>query len=1106
MELCGGAGRVSQIIVRRKFTSGGNWDLVTNCDLNDPATQRQCIAMIKATKPLVVIMAPTCTPFGPWANLNYNIHYDGWLKSYQQAAPHGRFCGEVAKLQHESGRFFLNEQPFPSWLYEEQPWPSVLKLPGVVSLVIHQCMTDQRASCGNLAKKPTGFVANSPILLKPLQRFKCDNSHPHADLSGGKSRPLQLWTWKLATAIADGICALIKQQKAKPTFPVAATNTEPPTPDDELPVGSLTKEPWRLCPGCLHRKDKHDKSHTRVPHICKHPLEEDVEWTCPGCKKHANISHKSHNYKLGQCKWFESEDRMQGKPRKGKHPRPPKQNASRCQTSNARAQDEDGTDYGLPHPDDSDYEDHATARGSTDNPHAPRKQFKDAATGNTATTDDWTRFDVLNSLRALRSGKRSVIIRELRKLHLRWWHGTVSTMTSTLRAAGIPNSVNEMVPNIIKTCRECQKWASPGNTTVPSITLATSFNEHVEFDLLFYKTHIVFHLICRATRWHATKEIHDKTTETLLNCLVECWISIHGPMQNLHMDGESGMCNDTAKAFLMRNGIKQHIRAPGQHATFIERAGAILRCSMHISETQAEKEGITITFPILLGENTFSKNAMCTIGPAGSTAYQAVYGRQPGMLPPLEPNSTGDSVDGRKERRIREIALSSMCQVSALNHVVRALSTKTQQDGATLYKPGDLIDYHRPPTDKDLSGWHGPVPVVRNLPEKGQVIIHLNGRDFPNRYQDTRHTLLIILLAFDGITNNTTHAKHVLLTHMSQMQPGSIQLFGLNPSPEGNLVPTRASSQHKHITQALAFIARNVLQITDAIAVRIGRGIRRFGRYNNATHQCTVWWKPNDIDNAQMWLSNQTEVDLKDRIGIGFETAYTIQVLCAADAAGALDSINDQNDAELQRHINTPDHELQYNDTPNQDVNDRLSTITEEDPEDEHLWMTKTMFTYFAQHDPSLTPDLIEACQALHYDDTTKEQSTTIEEPIYMSTQLPAQIHSTDIHEYQHYMTAGVNVSLYAQPATDADGQQCIEFECHPNIRRCFMDDTYMTDNQTVLIQIFVAGNKGPKKSVIERDTDLLTKEELAKHYVEVNAAILEEMSMVQIFNISDCP
>ena len=69
------------------------------------------------------------------------------------------------------------------------------------------------------------------------------HTHQHADLQGGKAGPLKLWTWKLATALADGIGLLRRAlrlgQDPNPVFPVAATNTDPNDQalDDDMPVG-----------------------------------------------------------------------------------------------------------------------------------------------------------------------------------------------------------------------------------------------------------------------------------------------------------------------------------------------------------------------------------------------------------------------------------------------------------------------------------------------------------------------------------------------------------------------------------------------------------------------------------------------------------------------------------------------------------------------------------------------------------------------------------------------------------------------------------------------------------------------------------------------------
>ena len=96
VEICGGDARPSQIAVRRQMPSGENFDLRNGYNLNDKRRQDAVWEYFKRCRPLVAVMAPTCTPFGPMSHLNYQINYDGWLRSYDLAAPHGRFCGRIA--------------------------------------------------------------------------------------------------------------------------------------------------------------------------------------------------------------------------------------------------------------------------------------------------------------------------------------------------------------------------------------------------------------------------------------------------------------------------------------------------------------------------------------------------------------------------------------------------------------------------------------------------------------------------------------------------------------------------------------------------------------------------------------------------------------------------------------------------------------------------------------------------------------------------------------------------------------------------------------------------------------------------------------------------
>ena len=118
----------------------------------------------------------------------------------------------------------------------------------------------------------------------------------------------------------------------------------------------------------------------------------------------------------------------------------------------------------------------------------------------------------------------------------------------------------------------------------------------------------------------------------------------------------------------------------------------MLRMAMHITEEQAKREGIKLTFPRPLAVCIVAGNALTSVGQA--TPYQAVSGRQPPMLPDLEVPSfePGDSANGRKEARVREIALMSMMQATAMGRTVRALASRSSPSGQDLYCLCAIVD------------------------------------------------------------------------------------------------------------------------------------------------------------------------------------------------------------------------------------------------------------------------------------------------------------------------------------------------------------------------------------------------------------------------------
>ena len=65
-EVCGGAARVSLLATRRRLKTGETVDLLTGSNLNKSEDQMAVWAYIERRNPLVIAMAPTCTPFVPF--------------------------------------------------------------------------------------------------------------------------------------------------------------------------------------------------------------------------------------------------------------------------------------------------------------------------------------------------------------------------------------------------------------------------------------------------------------------------------------------------------------------------------------------------------------------------------------------------------------------------------------------------------------------------------------------------------------------------------------------------------------------------------------------------------------------------------------------------------------------------------------------------------------------------------------------------------------------------------------------------------------------------------------------------------------------------------
>ena len=123
---------------------------------------------------------------------------------------------------------------------------------------------------------------------------------------------------------------------------------------------------------------------------------------------------------------------------------------------------------------------------------------------------------------------------------------------------------------------------------------------------------------------------------------------------------------------------------------------------MHVMEEELKRHDIPLVFTRLLHEALFVCSAFTCYN--GCSPCQALYGRQPACLPDLpaiDVEQETETSDHNCELRIREVRIEAITQATAVAKTNRALRTKTTPAGQHVYKPGDLVDYHRKSATKD---------------------------------------------------------------------------------------------------------------------------------------------------------------------------------------------------------------------------------------------------------------------------------------------------------------------------------------------------------------------------------------------------------------------
>ena len=1127
LEICGGEeARISQVGFKRGLSSGGNIDLTTECDLNNPATRDAVLRYLTKCYVMVAILQPNCRTTGSFSHYNALMYHDTWHKHHLQDLPHLKFCATVALFQINAGRYFLREQPAGTSLDCIAPWNQVIARESVESLLVDQCMAGAKDDTGMPAQKKTEWMANHRTLLARMTKLKCDGKHQHGNPTGKALNKLKVYPWKMCKLIVEGIEDL---KTIDPSWKTWYTNKNPLfeekawTRADVFPtVGSDSTDLPVLpakgmgCPACHSSLRALSPMHTRKPTTCKYPDIAAKPYLCPSCadaeSKYRNprFTDSGHTYKENQCRFVDKSALV----RTGAHPRDPRQ-----MTVVHPSSDVSGYDAANIGGSSSSHEGQPPlvepAHGDVpqgDVPTRTRRTYSSSGTGESR-LPDWSRFNVQISLRNLRSYEPSVVQKELRMLHLRWWHASSAKMRTILQAAGVDEARLAFIKPIVDTCRECRAWQKRGNVIMPSLDITTSFNEKGECDLMFYKRKIGFHCIDRAIRLSSGCELSDKLEASLLDAYHTSWVAHHGPFKILYSDGEGGLTTATAIAHLKRLGTELSIRAPDQHARLAEVRQSMLRHTMHMIEQDLLRHGDEIPFKRLYAEALFVVNAFSFYN--GVSPYNALTGRQPAFLPDLENidfTQGGENTSGDRERRIREASIQAITQSTAVAKINRARNTRTTLDGRKIFTPGQLMDYHRPTASKDEhGGWNGPFPVVRNIPDRGIVVCNNAGREILVRYPDARLTLFIeVLMTLEtGLDNDATDT---VLDTISRLSPGKQPIYHgyvVTPGTCDNAPRFQLSSASKKAPKvylALQYLIRNYFRISDVFAVRIGNGVSKVSKCEYAD-KCTLIYYTSDIDpNFHYYESNDTAIDFKT-----ITHSQSIRFMQCLIKSGCPHTIEDNSSIsrELSSSSTPPDdHRGNEDDADAPSTDEPLEPLTPVDIDVEGD--LPTIHEDNEEHDTdefileNFYAELMSDKVLLQETDEQVSHGNVHLYPVHMMPENTVVFTVTNDggdsdeyqHEYVHDVMLDVNVHAEDNISLESD-------EIGTYVEICFTTDmapvvlsetqySNISDQDIATIRVYVSANT--KRAVVVKEDDLLSKPEFIKHAREIAIATITEI------------
>ncbi|CAK0801133.1 unnamed protein product, partial [Prorocentrum cordatum] len=633
-----------------------------------------------------------------------------------------------------------------------------------------------------------------------------------------------------------------------------------------------------------------------------------------------------------------------------------------------------------------------------------------------------------------------------------------------LTKAGAPASTLALVKEICDTCRVCRLWARPGPKSMTISRLATGFNEMVQWDILYIGEQMVARMIDEATRWTVLYILERKTTIMIIAGITQGWLRLHGPMKLLIADIEGGLHGEEACQWLDRWGIEMKAKEEGSHAQLVERHHDLVRKIIHRVQAQLAEEGIVMPLEIVIMECALIKNLLITV--AGYSPYQAVYGRLPPLLAEFEPvsdcqiddQSAGIPGISRHHHRLREVAMQAMVEMTAKDRLRRALRSKTRAPHEALQLVvGDQVDFHRPPSTKEESGWRGPATLL----------------------QDLRRSLVYFVM----FTNNIffeAGSRDPVATIMSYADQLDSKVARVGWLFDAGWKRTADSQKLSELVLAVLHVAASGFYLVGCIGARVGNGVSVLEGMVGCDHSFLWWWRRGRPELS--WhheASGSARLKLAPIFGKEHwpDVSFVQFIMTDDESVRELRRREPEEPPELQEE----DFDMTWQDKPISDTSEPAAAVEAPAP----------------LHEPAL-PIKDDGGK----DDDGDSDSDATQEYLFASWQHlkeQAALPAVDIECAQSDFFFAAPDADHAAEAVEDDSSNsrpdCVEigigaplmYWVHPeveHIRRPGSGEIY-------ILRVY---NTGKHEIVVEREMNVLTLEEARAHEVEVRQAMKDEL------------